>query len=79
MVCHYSTLSGEAHIIMLVTTRMQMNARPTVMTRNRMPCFLSQIRDLGPWAVAVSLSGGAGEDASAGVPVEVLGVLIYSQ
>ncbi len=55
-----------------------MNARPIAMTRNRMPCFLSQIRDLGPWAVAVSLSGGAGEVASAGVPVEAFGVLIYN-
>ncbi len=54
-----------------------MNARPTVMTKNRMPCFLSQIRDLGPLAVAVSLSGGAGDDASARAPVEALGVLIY--
>ncbi len=56
-----------------------MNARPTAMTRNRMPCFLSQIRDLGALAVAVSLSGGAGEEASVRVPVEALGVLIYNQ
>ncbi len=56
-----------------------MNARPTAMTRNRMPCFLSQTRDLGPLAVAVGLSGGAGEDASVRVPVEVHGVLIYNQ
>ncbi len=56
-----------------------MNARPTAMTRNRMPRFLSQNRDLGPWGVGVSLFGGVGEDTSIGVPAEVHGVLIYNQ
>ncbi len=68
---------------MLVTTRMLKNARETAMTRNRIlnstPCFLSQTRDLGPWAVGVSLSGGVGEDASVELPVAVHCALIYNQ
>ncbi len=58
---------------MLVTTRMEMNARLTAMTRNRVLRFLSQTRD------AVRMCGDAGEDASTGVPVERHGVLICSQ
>ncbi len=65
---------------MQVTTRMQMNARPTAMTRNRMPRSLSQTRDLGPSAVAViSLSGGAGEDALIGVPLKEYERLVCNQ
>ncbi len=68
---------------MLVTTRVLKNARETAMTRNRIPnitpCFLSQTRDLGPWAVGVSSFGVVGEDASLGLPVEVYWALIYNQ
>ncbi len=71
-----STLFVGVHIVTLVITRMLTKAKPTTMTRTRIPCFLSQTDDLELCAVVVSLSGGAGDDLSTGVPVEVYGVLI---